>query len=211
MTEQRAWEQRAWRPELYRWLAGVFAREPSPQTLASYRSGDGRAFLRHLAELPGCHEGAGALLALVGAHTDTEAFALELAGAFGFLFHGAGGPSAVPPYESVYTSPQGRMFQKATTDMERLLAEHGMSVSGTPEPADHIAVELEFLAQLTADSLDGSDAVVEARRRAVLRDHLLVWGPEFCDLCIERDRNGFYAAAARILRAMLRNEAEPQR
>ncbi|HYG90081.1 MAG TPA: molecular chaperone TorD family protein [Azospirillum sp.] len=193
-------EMSAMRAEVYRWLAGVFAREPTAAMLAGYRSPEGRGVLLRLAEMEPLGEGAAGLLAMVNDETDLEAMAFDLAGTYARLFLGAGGPSAVSPYESVHTSPERRLFQQATTDMERLLAEYGLSVAGAPEPADHIAVELEFLAELI---LAGETAL----ERRLLDEHLLRWAPAFCDACIERDATGYYAAAARMLRGMLEIDA----
>ena len=191
---------RPMRAEVYRWLAGVFAREPTAETLAGYRSPDARGLLLHLAQAEPLREGVADFLTMINDETDLEAMAFELAGTYARLFLGAGGPSAVSPYESVHTSPEGRLFQQATTDMERLLAEHGLSVTGTPEPADHIAVELEYLAELI---LTGEAAL----ERRLLDEHLLRWAPGFCDACIDRDAKGYYAAAARVLRGMLAMDA----
>ncbi|PWC35232.1 molecular chaperone TorD family protein [Azospirillum sp. TSO22-1] len=188
------------RGEVYRWLAGVFAREPTAGTLATYRSPEARGILLDLAGMEPLREGAAGFLTLLNDDTDLEALAFELAGTYARLFLGAGGPAAVSPYESVHTSPQHRLFQQATTDMERLLAEHGLSVAGAPEPADHIAVELEFLALLAASG-------AAALERRLLDEHLLRWAPAFCAACIERDPGGYYAAAARVLRGMLEMEA----
>lgn len=187
------------RADLYRWLAGVFAGEPTAAALAMYRSPEGRRVLLDLAEPPALRDGAAHLLTLVNDDTDLEALAFELAGTYARLFLGTGGPAAVSPYESVHTSPQHRLFQQATTAMERLLAEHGLIVAGAPEPADHIAVELEFLATLAA-------APAPALERRLLDEHLLRWAPGFCAACIERDPAGYYAAAARVLRGLLAME-----
>lgn len=193
--------------ELYLWLARVFAREPSPDALAAYRDGEGRRFLLDLAGAAALEDEMAAFLGRADGDDAPEELAFTLAGAYARLFLGAGGPSAVPPYESVYTSPEGRLFQRAATEMEALLGEHGLSVGGAPEPADHIAVELEFLARLTTEAAAG-DAAAAARRRRLLDEHLLVWAPRFCALCIERDRSGHYAGAARLLDGLLRLEGQ---
>ncbi len=196
------------RVDLYLWLSRVFATEQTAETLAGYCTPEGRAVLIRLAAMPVFAEGAERLLAMSATWTDLSDTSLDLAAAFARLFLGAGGRTgSVPPYESVFTSEQATLYQETTADMERLLKAHGLSASAWNEPADHIAVELEFLAHLTALAVNGN-ADAEARRRAVLSDHLLVWAWEFSEMCIERDRSGFYAAAAQILKGLLASEEE---
>ncbi len=197
------------RATLLRWLAGAFAKEQTPETLAALGTDASNALLREAADATGLRDDLDGLLALVDSRPDVGAFALDLATDYARLFLGAGGRgTTVQPYESVYTSQQGTLFQKATGEMEALLREYGLAASGTKEPADHVAVELEFLAQLTADLAQGAVPEAAALRDRLLREHLLVWVPGFCDACIERDRQGFYAGTARLVQGLLRAEAE---
>jgi len=92
--------------------------------------------------------------------------------------------------------------------MEALLREYGLAASGTREPADHIAVELEFLAQLTADWLETGKPETAALRGRLLGEHILIWVPDFCAACAQFDRQGFYAASAHLLNSLLRDEAK---
>ncbi|WP_372841673.1 molecular chaperone [Phaeovulum sp.] len=197
------------RATLLRWLAGVFAKEQTPETLAALGTDASNALLREAADAAGLRDELGGLLALVATRPDVGPFALDLATDYARLFLGAGSRGiTVQPYESYHTNPRGALFQEATGAMEALLREYGLAASGTKEPADHVAVELEFLAQLTADLAEGGEPRAAVLRDKLLREHVLVWVPGFCNACIERDRQGFYAAAARLLQSLLRAETE---
>ncbi|MFV0359771.1 TorD/DmsD family molecular chaperone [Tropicimonas sp.] len=197
---ERAVSQNAVRAEIYLWLSGVFAREQTSATLAAYLSGEGREVLARIAAVPALGDDAGRIVALTAGWKGNDRQVRDLAAAFARLFL-VYGPQQVPVYESVYTSERGRICQQATTEIGELLGRYGLSADGWPEPADHIAVELELLAYLTFRA--DNDGEAEAGRRELLARHLLLWGPEFCARCIASDTSGFYAAAARILDALL--------
>jgi len=92
-----------------------------------------------------------------------------------------------PPYGSFYL--EGTLMGESTVRLQKLYARHGWQ---TDEPADHLAVELEFLALLAALPQD------EARRQDYhfLLDHLKLWLPDFLARVEENDRSGFYRGAA---------------
>jgi len=195
------------RPALYLWLSRVLKSEQTPETLAAYQSGEGREMLLHLAAVPELSEGIAGMTAVADGWTDPDRTARALAVAYARLFLGAGSRSQrVPVYESVYTSENGLICQEATNAIAALLQDHGLSADGWSEPADHIAVELEFLAWLAEKAGTDADPHAEQSQHALLSRHLLQWGPQFCDLCIERDTSGFYAAAALVLKGALGRE-----
>lgn len=191
--------------DLYRWLAGVFAREATADHLDRFDVDGLCAAFPDLIADPDTDAALERYCAFVAAQPDIEARRLDLASTYGTLFHGVGGPrDGVIPYESAYTMPGGRLFGDAVVAMQDLIAAMGLALRDTAEPADHIAIELELLAQLT--DAPSQDAAAATRRRQLLDDHLLVWGDAFCDLCIARDRSGYYALAALVLRHQLRHE-----
>jgi TorA maturation chaperone TorD len=83
------------------------------------------------------------------------------------------------------------------------------------EPEDHIAIELEYLAELQKKCLT---AVKKRDRCEVLRmihleqefleDHLLVWASEFCQRIKEGSRMEFFMALADVLPLLLRKDHE---
>lgn len=99
-----------------------------------------------------------------------------------------------PPYGSVYL--EGTLMGESTVRLKKLYARYGWL---TPEMADHIAVELEFLALLAAM---GGDARVR-EDFDYLWGHLSLWAPAFLARVEENDRSGFYRAASRKAREIL--------
>jgi len=99
-----------------------------------------------------------------------------------------------PPYGSVYL--EGSLMGESTVRLKKLYASYGWQ---TDEMADHIAVELEFLALLAALS---EDAAVQ-EDVDFLWDHLHAWAPTFLDRVAENDRSGFYRAASKYAKEIL--------
>lgn len=198
---------------IYRWLSTLFAREMSPEILNDYRQGSGRAFLRNLSENAVIQPEITRLQTIIQQEKNTSDLALALAGDFGFLFLGAGGPQSVPPYESVYTSEKGTLFQESEQLTRKILEKYGLGVSDNiREPADHIAVQLELLAHLDEisaqkSSTDDAEAL-ETEMNAFLENHLLNWVPEFSTHCTRRDPGGFYAALTRLTVTFLKDTHE---
>lgn len=201
------------RAQLYRWLSTLFAKEIDAETLVQYRQGAGKVFLKELSTIPALEARVKKLQHLLEQNNDVDDFALELAGAYGFLFLGAGGRQSVPPYESVYTSERGSMFQEAERKTREVLEELGLGVSkDLPEPADHIALQLELMARLTEMAIDVEltdterFAALQMQQKAFLEDHLLNWVPAFSADCTEHDPSGLYAALAQLTVTILKKD-----
>jgi TorA maturation chaperone TorD len=99
-----------------------------------------------------------------------------------------------PPYGSVYL--EGGLMGESTVRLRNLYARYGWQ---TDELADHIAVELEFLALLATL---GEDLAIREDYQFVW-DHLHLWAPAFLARVEENDRSGFYRAASRYARKIL--------
>ncbi|MFO1061461.1 MAG: molecular chaperone TorD family protein, partial [Dongiaceae bacterium] len=172
-----------------RWLAGLFLAPPGP---------DGMAALRQvLPTLAGDAALGPALAGMADRLSALEDPDRDLAIAFNRLFVGAGGPETVAPYESARAEPHGRLFGTATAEMADLLEQLDLRVA-IAEPPDHLAVELQLLAQLAATG---------DPREAMLLRRLGGWVPSFRDACAARDPTGFYAAAAAALSTLLDGRA----
>lgn len=201
----------ATRVQMYRWLSTLFASEIDQETLDGYRKGPGKVFLKKIATIPALKGETKVVQDLLEQTEDTADHALELAGAYGYLFLGAGGAQSVSPYESVYTSKSGSMFQQAEQHMRMILKEYGLGVSrDVCEPADHIAIELEFMAQLASMSLEAEAtnaeraAALTMQQKSFLENHLLNWVPAFSANCVEQDFSGFYAALSQLMVTILK-------
>ncbi len=99
-----------------------------------------------------------------------------------------------PPYGSVYL--EKTLMGESTVRLRKLYASYGWQ---TDEMADHIAVELEFLAILASLGQDGP----AGEDFQFVLDHLQLWAPAFWDRVAENDRTGFYRAAARYAQKLL--------
>lgn len=87
------------------------------------------------------------------------------------------------PYESVFTSPEKLMMQEARDDVYRIYLRDGFTVkSDLHEPEDHLAFELEYLANLSSRIVAavGQDDEAEmlaliTKQKDFIARHLLNW------------------------------------
>ena len=99
------------------------------------------------------------------------------------------------PYGSVYL--EGSVMGESTLKIADIYRKYGMA---TDEPADHIAVESEFLAWLHGQAAD--DAGARQDFDALLA-HLRQWTGHFFDQVEQHDRLGCYRRSAAVARAIL--------
>lgn len=183
------------RAMVYRWLAGLFAREQTVENLRRYRSAEGRALLDALGEIAPLAPAAATVGQRVSeiSEDDLPKCALDLAGAYARLFLGVGGRRSAPPYQSFYTSPEGRVMQAPAAAMQGELRQRNRRLADAfPELPDHLAVQLSVLAELV-------ETAPAAEQAAFLDARLLGWIGAFAERCAIADRTGFYAAVARAL------------
>ena len=147
--------------------------------------------------------------------SDLEGVRTRLACEYAALFLNVS-PNPVFPFESVYTSPERLLMQKARDEVLAEYRKEGLDRAvDFREPEDHIAIELEFmgyLCQKTAEALEGGDAEAALasleKQREFLDRHLLVWVPNFCLSLLAAARSDFYRAVARITEEHLAHEGE---
>lgn len=99
------------------------------------------------------------------------------------------------PYGSVYL--EGSVMGESTLKITDIYRKYRMA---TDEPADHIAVESEFLAWLHGQAAD--DAGARQDFDALLA-HLRQWTGHFFDQVEQHDRLGCYRRSAAVARAIL--------
>ncbi len=200
---------------IYRWLSSLFAAELDGEAVEFHSSGPGGDLLRNLRGVSEYSEEAGILLNILEKQKEKGDDERPLSAEYAFLFHGAGGRSSVPPYESVYMDEDGAMCGPSEQAVRKLMKAHGLSVSDIfSEPADHIALELEFmafLAGLTAEAAAGSSgkkkqAGLLSKQRKFLEEHLLRWVPRFAEGCRNSGASEFYAAASRLALKLLQED-----
>ena len=197
--QQDSYNQRCFK---YRWLSSLFFTELAEEQLSQYRSGEGRALFDQMKNyVPS------SILEQLFSHIDAGSIReaqLNIASDYAYLFLGAGGSAAVPPYMSVFTSDACTTHQQAETEVASLMAEYGLGVAiHHHEPADHIAILLEFMAFLCTEQEGNEHTVSLARQKNILKHFLLNWIPEFAELCRKASPTGFYTALASMTRNFL--------
>ncbi len=199
------------RADLYRWFSSVFARE---QDRASWELQTSPEFLELLEERAAAFElgeGAAALAEYLGEHAegDLDELLLTLAVDYAQLFIGPG-PGQAPPFESVYTSEDGRLYGDAYAKVVETLHREGIAVDKTfSAPADHVAVELAVMAHLIDRVSEGAELPAGADPEAdaaFLASHVLPWFPRWLAQVEAHAKTPFYRAAGRMLTSFLAGE-----
>lgn len=122
----------------------------------------------------------------------------ELQAEYTRLFINAPHGVAAPPYASVYLSDNRRLMQEGYDEAIRFYLEAGIEPIKSPEPADHIFYELEFIGML----LDTGQSALMCR---FLKEHLLKWYPKFLESILHADPVPYYEAIAKITMSSLIN------
>lgn len=141
-----------------------------------------------------------------------EQFNSEYEHTFGLLVSGA-----CPPYETEYVDSKF-VYQRSNglADIHGYYHAFGLTISNQyPERADHVVLELEFMAHLLKLERDAGDESVDARERrqicrdaqvSFLTDHLTWWAPAFAKLLGRENPHGYYAATGIFLAALVAAE-----
>lgn len=109
------------------------------------------------------------------------------------------------PTESVWRNEENLERQEAMFLVRSWYAHHGVRVPDWRiRSDDHLVNELQFLA-LLIETAPGREGLAEAAR--FLRDHLLVWVPDFGRRVAQRCRKEFYAGCCLLTGAYLRRLA----
>ncbi|MCP4954218.1 molecular chaperone TorD [Photobacterium aquimaris] len=195
-------EQRA---EIYWWMSSLFARELTDADLHEYHGGEMYTFLSGLGmteELKAPVDSFRAAIKKSHARNDEQ---LELAADFCGLFLSTPKSGALP-YASMYVGTTGLLNDKPAQEMHELMASFDITQrKDFNEPADHLAIELDFMGNLI---IMGNQQQTEEQREALMQSQLsfidtmlLNWLPLFVKECHRHDQFGFYAAAANLLLA----------
>jgi TorA maturation chaperone TorD len=120
------------------------------------------------------------------------------------------------PYESVHRNKEGLMMQDDWEAVLRLYTELGLSrTEGTHETEDHLALELECMAQLCArqEAALQAGALPEAswwleQQERMLDEHLLRWVPSFVRRVEKLGQTDFYKAFGALTREFLKMDRD---
>lgn len=197
------------RAEIYWWLSSLFIKELSEQDITHYHSAEIRTFLSGLADEESLADDVRSLIDALNRLQDRQDAQLELAADFCDLFLKSDRDSALP-YASVYTD-KGLLNGKPAQQMRELLAAHEVKVDqNLNEPADHLAIQLDFLAHLviSTNQLEQNSEMNAALQvqSDFISQHLLTWLPVFVERCTQFDTFGLYAAVARLALAFVKQD-----
>ncbi len=159
-----------------------------------------------VAQLQGFFSGEGRENALLSASND-----------FHKLFVGPLKLRAVP-WSSVYVDPSAVLFGPTAQAVRSEFERHGLAIpEGQREPSDHIAYELQFLAEMhwRANASWGEDASPSPQARDALEDarsfkekFLDIWGDKFLGNVEQGSRVDVYRGVASLTRGYLALEGE---
>jgi TorA maturation chaperone TorD len=139
----------------------------------------------------------------------------DLAAEFAALFLNAS-RQPVYPFESVYTSEEGLLMQRARDEVLKEYRRAGLErTQEFREPEDHIALELEFMSNLCTKTLESLQAQNKTAARESLEwqkrffdEHLIVWIRRFCKDLGRLARSDFYRGIALLTAELLETERE---
>ncbi|WP_261815492.1 molecular chaperone TorD [Vibrio gallicus] len=193
-------EQRA---EIYWWFSSLFSKELTQQDLNAYQTPEVRGFLQGLADNKELKNSTDKVIDALNRLQDREDAQLELSADFCDLFLTSDKHAALP-YASIYLDESKLLNGKPAQDMAELMQNKGIAVDNNfNEPADHLAIELDFLGNMIIRSNElEQEAHLETaftEQKHFIDNHLLSWIPQFSENCTQFDSFGFYAAVAELL------------
>lgn len=113
---------------------------------------------------------------------------------------------AAPPYGSIYLEDGNQVIGESTIQVQRIYDEVNLRVD-LKEPADHIAIELEFMSylfgmELNAIQNDKKKEQIRLRslQKSFFLDYMNPWIPELCQKIETNAETDFYKLHASILR-----------
>lgn len=116
------------------------------------------------------------------------------------LFHGPLG-APCPPWECVARDQTPSLMGPRHDDALAFFRHAGVEpVRADSESADHIGLELAFVAMLASRIASGEDARLELER--FWHEHVATWMPDFANRLIAETRLELFAAAGRLLHAV---------
>ncbi|WNC69253.1 molecular chaperone TorD [Thalassotalea nanhaiensis] len=189
------------------WFSTVLSNELNEQQFNSYINEQGAILLNQLATEDKLTEAIKSIQQSLQLLKNKPHPHLECAVEFSQLFL-MDSKKGAPPYASVYLSDNGLMFQKAHDEMIALLKQQGLSVNKEfNEPADHIAIQLDYLGNLILATLNSTD-ISEAydSQLQFINNNLMNWLPKFIEQMKNTNNSGFYQNISKLLLCYLQLE-----
>jgi TorA maturation chaperone TorD len=178
--------------------------EPPPREFVDDLMNE-RFYLSDLISDEELSEGFKLLREFVGKYKDKSIDELhkDLVGEYTRLFIG---PHRLPvqPYESWWVD--GKLMSESLLKVKQVYRKAGIAKAKEyAEPEDHIAFELRFMHYLCEEELsaDTEERIAEClnMQKEYLKDHLLIWVPDFCDALTEIA--DFYKGIARLTKGFI--------
>ncbi|MCL1137786.1 molecular chaperone TorD [Shewanella pneumatophori] len=195
------------RSTIYQLLSSLFAREIDHKTLHDLTSEQAQQFWAQLSSESEFKADVNTLVAEL-ARLKTDKALLELAADYCGLFL-VGTKHSASPYASLYLTDKPAkkgdeplLFGEQHQQMTQFLKQSQLQVqSEFPEPADHLAVILAYVAHLCTHS-------TEAEQHDFIKANLANWLNNFVAKVTEVDTGNFYQALARLTYAWVKSDAE---
>jgi TorA maturation chaperone TorD len=110
------------------------------------------------------------------------------------------------PYQSTYEGDSP--YREVTARIKRRYLEMGYVPQKTSEPADHIGVELAFMAESCREMLENETVrkTEIKKQKEFLKEELLKWVFRFCESLENNPNAQFYRGIAKILRGFMEIE-----
>ncbi|MRI32792.1 molecular chaperone TorD [Endozoicomonas sp. OPT23] len=183
------------RAQIYWWLSSLVAKELNDNQLQALFSPEVSGFIESLSLEQGLEASSKKLSNAINQLRLRNDCKLELAADYASLFLGAG-RSSVQPYASFYLSEEGLLMQQPHHDMIKRLQSYGLAQSEAfNEPADHLAIILDFMGNLAV-----KDVAVKEQLDC-LEQCLLNWLPRWSEDIARHDSFGFYQAVSQLILA----------
>lgn len=187
---------------LYTFIGRAFASEPDDDLIDFILD----SHTKHECSLLDGKEGEGQALWDILASAASESKCARLRHEYTKLFIGPEKLPA-PPWESVYVSGEPLIFQESTLAVRQAYRNAGFQTAGYPHVADdHIAIEFDFMAQLSAQLCTAQERGETQSMKeflniqaAFLDEHLGRWIDTFAQRLTEYDGiSGFYSGFAQL-------------
>ncbi|QBY03818.1 molecular chaperone TorD [Thalassotalea sp. HSM 43] len=188
------------RATIFWWFSTLLSKELSKEQFNAYINQQGATLLDQLALEPLLAKSVSAIkqsLAKLNIHKHPY---IECKVEFSQLFL-MDNKNGAPPYASIYLSNEELMFQQAHDEMVALLKKQGLAViEDFNEPADHIAIQLDYLGNLVLSSLNAPDPKrASAEQLEFIQHRVLNWLPLLLDKMSRCDNSGFYQGICQLL------------
>lgn len=205
MSQQQSVNQA--RASIYQLLSSLFAKEVDHQILHELTSAQAMAFWQQLGSEPSFSQDVEMIVAKLQTLTSDKAL-LELAADYCGLFL-VGTKHSASPYASLYLQKQASsdddhplLFGEQHQQMSQFLKQSQLQVqSEFPEPADHIAVMLAYVAHICVNQ----DL---AQQCEFVQHNLANWLANFVNKVAEVDQGSFYLPLARLTQSWVESDLQ---